>query len=104
MEGAPDVDTAEMRDELLGAVPGLVDIHHIHIWSLTPERPLLTLHARIADDAQHDEVLHRLQHVLVHRYSIKHSTIQIERNYCRDEISAHNDCEPIQHRHAGSHG
>jgi cobalt-zinc-cadmium efflux system protein len=85
MEGAPEgLDVAQLRRELADSVPGLVDVHHVHLWSLTPERPLVTLHANIAMDADHDEVLHRLEDVLADRYALSHATIQLERAGCRD--------------------
>lgn len=105
MEGAPElIDTAELRAGLLRAVPGLVDIHHIHVWSLTPERPLITLHARIAETAHHDEVLHRLQHELAGHYRIEHSTIQIERSYCADEAGEQTLCDALVPRPVRFHG
>ncbi len=105
MEGAPAlIDTEELRAGLLSAVPGLVDIHHIHVWSLTPERPLITLHARIAEAAHHDEVLHRMQRELADRYHIEHSTIQIERTYCADGSDKHDLCDGLTPRQAHRHG
>jgi cobalt-zinc-cadmium efflux system protein len=85
MEGAPEgLDVAALRRELPALIPGVLDIHHVHAWSLTPERRLVTLHASIAEHADHDDVLHRIQMVLAKRFSIDHATIQIERNHCTD--------------------
>jgi cobalt-zinc-cadmium efflux system protein len=85
MEGAPEgLDVAALRRELPALIPGVLDIHHVHAWSLTPERRLVTLHASIADHADHDDVLHRIQIVLARHFSIDHATIQIERNHCTD--------------------
>ena len=36
-----------MREELVRAVPELRDVHHVHVWSLTPQNLLLTMHAEI---------------------------------------------------------
>jgi cobalt-zinc-cadmium efflux system protein len=80
MEGAPPgFDVARLRGDLIAAVPGVTDIHHVHAWSLTPERPLITLHARIAPGADHDAVLAALQQVLSQRFGFGHATIQVER-------------------------
>ncbi|MBK8173837.1 MAG: cation diffusion facilitator family transporter [Rhodospirillales bacterium] len=85
MEGAPDgVDIGELRTALVGAVPGVNDIHHVHLWLLTPDQPLMTLHASIDADADHDDVLHKLRDVLRNDYDIRHVTIQIERIACLD--------------------
>jgi cation diffusion facilitator family transporter len=85
MEGAPEgLDVARLREDLTQAVPGVLDIHHVHLWSLTPERPLITLHAAIADVVDHDETLHKLQATLAERYDLHHATIQLERAGCAD--------------------
>ncbi len=85
MEGAPaGLDVPRLRRELAAAVPGVLDVHHVHAWSLTPERPLLTLHAAIDQSADHDEVLHGLQRALRDLFGIEHATIQVERSACTD--------------------
>ena len=91
MEGAPEgLDIAALRRELPARIPGVLDIHHVHAWSLTPQRRLVTLHASIAENADHDDVLHRIQTVLASQFSVDHATIQIERRHCTD----------VDHRHA----
>ena len=83
MEGTPEgLDVDRLRRELTDAVPGVEDVHHVHAWSLTPERPLITFHASLHTDADHDEVLRLLRVELVSRFSIEHSTIQLETNPC----------------------
>ena len=95
MEGAPEgLDIAALRRELPARIPGVLDIHHVHAWSLTPQRRLVTLHASIADHADHDDVLHRIQTVLASQFSIDHATIQIERNHCTDIDHKHGGGEP----------
>jgi cobalt-zinc-cadmium efflux system protein len=83
MEGTPEgLDVNRLRRELTDAVPGVEDVHHVHAWCLTPERPLITFHASLGADADHDEVLRRLRAELVTRFNIEHSTIQLESNPC----------------------
>ena len=54
MEGAPHgLQAADIQRDLVANVKGIQDVHHIHTWSLTQERPLVTLHARIHEDANH---------------------------------------------------
>jgi cobalt-zinc-cadmium efflux system protein len=86
----PDRDVAILKADLARSVEGVLDIHHVHLWSLTPEKPLITLHANIAPDADHDQVLRRLRDVLAVRYRLSHATIQLERVGCAD------GCEPHQ--------
>ncbi len=79
MEGTPEeFDVAELKRELAARVPGVLDVHHVHLWALTPDRPLVTLHAVIAPGAAHDVVLHGLQAVLAEQFGLSHATIQVE--------------------------
>lgn len=83
MEGTPEgFDLEELKSDLVAAVPGVEDIHHVHVWALTPERPLVTLHARIADGLDHDAALRGLQARLAQRFGLQHATVQVERGAC----------------------
>jgi len=80
LESTPDwLDVDELRRSLAAAVPAVEDVHHVHAWMLTSERPLLTMHARVRPGADHDQVLKAIQEALVRDHGIDHATIQIER-------------------------
>lgn len=86
LEGTPaEFDPAGLREALMADIPVLEDVHHIHAWSLTPERPLLTLHAQIGESADSQATLLRIKEVLAERFGIDHSTVQIERGPCGDD-------------------
>jgi cobalt-zinc-cadmium efflux system protein len=79
LEGAPDwLDEAELRDALVAAVPAVLEVHHVHAWMLTTERPLITLHARVAPGIDQQEALHAIHRALAERFGIEHATVQIE--------------------------
>jgi len=81
MEGAPrDLDVEALKQDLVRQIPGVMDVHHVHAWLLTPERPLITLHARIAASADHDDVLRLIQERLKRDFGISHATVQVERD------------------------
>jgi cobalt-zinc-cadmium efflux system protein len=83
LEGTPDwLDVDELRRSLAAAVPAVEDVHHVHAWMLTSERPLLTMHARVQAGADHDQVLKAIQQALLRDHGIDHATIQIERAGC----------------------
>ena len=83
LEGTPDwLEVDELRRALVEAVPAVEDVHHVHAWMLTSERPLLTMHARLCAGADHDRVLKAIQEVLARDHGIDHATIQIERAGC----------------------
>lgn len=94
LQGTPaDLDAAAMARDLVASVPGVADIHHVHIWSLTSEQPHVTLHARPASGGA--RVIGAINARLKDKYGIVHSTIQIDVEDCPDE-----DCaEPATNRH-----
>lgn len=96
LEGTPGhVDIGEIMSTLKTEVPEVDDIHHVHVWALTPEHPLLTLHADISDCRDSDATLRRIKDILRDRFHITHSTIQIETEGCVDhEEDAGSDERP----------
>jgi cobalt-zinc-cadmium efflux system protein len=83
MEGAPQhLRAADIKSDLTTHVQGLEDVHHVHIWSLTQERPLVTLHARVMENADPDTVLQAVNRRLLEQFNVDHATVQIERNAC----------------------
>jgi cobalt-zinc-cadmium efflux system protein len=86
LEGSPEwLDISELERELRVAVGGVVDVHHVHVWSLTTRHPLVTLHARIQPDAAPVIVLQEIKTFLSRRYALEHSTIQLEAADCADD-------------------
>ncbi|MGH8541628.1 MAG: cation diffusion facilitator family transporter [Stenotrophobium sp.] len=85
LEGAPeDCDVAVLSTELPGAVAGVTDIHHVHVWMLSPEKKMMTLHARIADGADADRITRDIGAFLNRRHGIAHATVQIENGGCAE--------------------
>jgi len=85
LEGTPGhVDIGEIKEALRQGVPEVDSVHHVHVWSLTPEHPLLTLHADISDRRDSDAALRKIKEILKDRFDITHSTIQIETEGCAD--------------------
>lgn len=79
LEGVPaGFDMSRVEGELLGHVTGLVGVHHVHVWSITGERPTVTLHANVAPGASHREVISAIRARLEARLQVEHTTIQIE--------------------------
>jgi len=86
MEGAPPhIDAETLRQELVQEVPEITGVHHLHIWLLTAERPLLTMHIEVAEMRNGPAALAAAQALLRDRYGIDHSTIQIEPAHCPDD-------------------
>jgi len=85
LEGTPEhVHPADVRARLTAAVPEVADVHHIHVWSLTSERPVVTLHAVLTDGADHDLALGKIHRALAELFGLSHATVQLERGPCPD--------------------
>ena len=85
MEGTPDSFNVEaLKKDLVSHIPGLKDIHHVHVWLLTAERPLLSMHATVGDIKKSEKILLGIKKRLVDEHGINHSTVQIETEGCAD--------------------
>lgn len=83
LEGAPrDVDLDAVTHDLSDAIEGVLDIHHAHLWSLDGRRSMMTLHARIREDASGPDVVARIKARLREAHRIDHATIEIEGADC----------------------
>lgn len=78
LEVAPSgVDVEEMR-RALGNLPSVVEVHDLHVWTLTSEMHTATAHLVIRDgDASHP-TLDAARDALSSRFGIDHATLQIE--------------------------
>jgi cobalt-zinc-cadmium efflux system protein len=84
LEGTPkSVDLGEIRKAMQG-VEGVVNVHDLHIWSLTGQSHALASHVQVVEMqlAESEAVLERLNHQLRDHFGIHHTTIQIEVTDC----------------------
>lgn len=87
LEGAPArADAATVRDAILGQVPGVSDVHHVHSWELKPGMPLMTLHVVVGPEADGDGVLREVHLLLERRFGCTHATVQLETDGCPDQV------------------
>ncbi|NQV87286.1 MAG: cation diffusion facilitator family transporter [Woeseiaceae bacterium] len=86
LEGAPEwLDVKVMQDRIVAGVPGVGEIHHVHIWGLTPQELMLTMHMSITDrSASQSDVIRNTKRFLKAEYGIGHSTIEVDVDGCSD--------------------
>lgn len=101
----PGLEPAEIV-EAAHAVPGVVALHDVHIWSIAPHFPALSAHVEIQDVSSAERILTGLADVLRGRFGIGHVTLQPETpalheamNCCLSPDSGRID--PGQHAHHG---
>lgn len=79
MEGVPfNIELESVKNSLLN-IPHVLDVHDLHIWSLTSGVPMLICHLTIDEMGDHDEILRLAQNILHDQYEIEHSTLQVEK-------------------------
>ena len=84
----PGIDSRTLRDHLRSALPFVLDIHHVHAWSISQERPMVTLHASIAASTDSAVAVREIKRQLAQHFRITHATIEIEYDACGDEPSS----------------
>ena len=85
LEGSPPgFDSRALRDELRSALPFVLDVHHVHAWSISQERPMVTLHASIAASMDSAVAVREIKRLLATEFRITHATIEIEFDACGD--------------------
>jgi cobalt-zinc-cadmium efflux system protein len=63
-------------------------VHHVHVWSITQSRRMVTLHAVICENEDPDQIVRSIKARLKERYGLDHATIEIERGSCADAAPA----------------
>ncbi|QGG96251.1 cation diffusion facilitator family transporter [Actinomarinicola tropica] len=84
----PDVDLEAMRAEL-GALSGVVDVHDLHVWTLTSEMENASAHLMVSVGTDTHDVLDQAREVLQTRFGIAHATLQVE-------PADHQGCDELQ--------
>ena len=82
LEAAPaGVDMDQIRDHLRGN-DHVLDVHDLHVWTVTSDLPTLSAHVVVDDACFHDghtpQLLDQMQACLVGHFDVEHSTFQFE--------------------------
>lgn len=81
LEGTPSHINAAAVEQAMRAVPGVRDIHDLHIWTITSNRHAVTAHVVIDEASNSYQILRELRELLSHRFQLTHSTLQLEDPY-----------------------
>src|SRR3954464_7938873 len=77
MEAAPAGIDVEDVGGAMAAVPGVREVHDLHVWTVTSGFPALAAHVRTDPSDDLDEVRSRVEAVLHERFDIHHTTLQM---------------------------
>lgn len=86
LDAVPAHVDADAITEMVRHTPGVVSMHHTHIWAISTTQNALTTHLTLAESLSFEEkmnLVHEIKHKLAHRH-IHHATIELE--------SAHRPC------------
>ena len=85
LEGAPgELDTRLIGPDLIANIKGIKEVHHVHVWSITQSRRMVTLHACIGETDDSDAIVKSIKARLKERFGLDHATVEIERGACAD--------------------
>jgi cobalt-zinc-cadmium efflux system protein len=97
LEASPrNVDLAEVRAHLL-EVPGVVDVHDLHAWTITSGMPVLSVHVTVTDACLAERgvgsLLDEFSACVAGHFDVEHATFQIEPESHRE----HEDLGAVGH-------
>ena len=103
LEGVPQgIDVAEVMGAMT-AVAGVQGVHDLHVWSLTSGKASLTAHVVHQPGVDPQSLLAPLKDVLADRFSVFHTTLQMESTPCAHTADGCNYTGPARHGDDG-HG
>jgi cobalt-zinc-cadmium efflux system protein len=73
----PELDLATLERDL-EQLPDVIEVHDLHVWTLTSGMDAMSVHLMTAETADHHRVLDAARTLLVDRYDITHTTFQVE--------------------------
>lgn len=82
LEGAPEgLDRRTISADLHQHFPQILDVDHIHAWSISQERPMVTLEALIKPDADIEATAREIKQFLHDNFGVEHATIEVARKH-----------------------
>jgi cobalt-zinc-cadmium efflux system protein len=78
LEGAPGDIDPDAVGRALAAEPRVVEVHDLHVWTVTSGFPALSAHVLVEEAADCHAVRRSLEQVLAERFGLTHTTLQVE--------------------------
>lgn len=89
LQGVPQgFDLNAIRADI-NRVPGVADVHDLHLWSVAGDDASLTAHIVLEPGTAGDPIRIAVAAMLDERYKIHHATIQTEIEPCEDAVALH---------------
>ncbi len=94
----PNIDLLAVAG-YLREVPGVADIHDLHIWGMSTVESALTVHLIMPDGYPGDAALDSITRALRERFSVHHSTLQVEQGTTQHACSLQSPPPAAVHAH-----
>ncbi|MFM1903772.1 MAG: hypothetical protein RLZZ440_1672 [Planctomycetota bacterium] len=78
LDAVPRGFPAEAAEAALAAIPGVAEVHDLHVWGASTKETSLTAHLVVADGADRDAVLAAATELARDTYAVAHVTLQLE--------------------------
>lgn len=99
-EGTPKGIDLETVAEFIRSFPGVENVHHIHIWSLSSQFRALSAHLVVKDQSisKGSVITKRIETGLQNKFNINHPTLQLESEICDEqEVIVHHSSSLTNH-------
>jgi cobalt-zinc-cadmium efflux system protein len=80
MEGTPITINQQEVNQALQEITGVLNVHDLHIWTITSGLDSLSCHLLIEDDKDSQEILQQSIQIIESKFKILHTTIQVEKS------------------------
>jgi cobalt-zinc-cadmium efflux system protein len=106
LEGTPpSLDRDDVAADLVENIPGVREVHHMHVWSLDGTSNVATLHACLAEGVDPYEAVLAIKKRLADKHAISHTTVEPEFDRCADGDPSHDHHgRGHGHEHEDGHG
>lgn len=78
MEGTPSNIDRSQVEKILQQIPGVINVHDLHIWTITSHMHSLSCHLLIENTEKSQQILQQAIQLIEQHFHIEHTTIQIE--------------------------
>jgi cobalt-zinc-cadmium efflux system protein len=78
LERAPSDADPDAIGQALVAERDVVEVHDLHVWTVTSGFPALSAHVLVSPDADCHAARRRLEHTLADRFGLTHTTLQVD--------------------------
>ena len=93
LEGTPEgIHLDEIKRDLESHVAAVRNAHHIHAWSITGERHMVTLHVHPNPGFSARDTVAAVRERMTERFGVDHVTVQIEDEICDDDSKSSEHC------------